>query len=133
MTDGQHISPEKYGKSVRIHGSLSKLNYVDADVKALMIERLSIAGHFGQRSHMTGCREVDLLSDGGINDHDGFSGCPVFLASSEFKQPNPSLIGINLRGSAAKRKKHYLDVFALKFLIDHHLEHGTPRPCVTAE
>lgn len=115
-----------------IHGFPSKLNYADEEAQALMIERLSIAGRFGQPSRMTGCREVDLLSDGGIDDHDGFSGCPVFLASSEFQQPNPSkLIGINLRGSAAKRKKHYLDVFALKFLIDHHLEHGTPRPNVT--
>lgn len=109
-----------------VHGFPTALNSADPDNQALFMQRLSIAGRFGDPSRMTGCREVDLLSDGGVSSHDGFSGCPIFIASSEFGQSTQSrLIGINLRGSAATLKKHYLDVFALKHLIDYHLEHKT--------
>ena len=111
-----------------VHGFPTALNTVDHYGQALIMQRLSIAGHFGGSSSMTGCREVDLLSDGGINSHDGFSGCPIFVASSEFGQPTPSkLIGINLRGSAARLKKHYLDVIALKHLVDYHIEQTARR------
>lgn len=107
-----------------VHGFPSELNSADMDEKAFFHQRLSIAGHFGEATAMTGCRKMKLLSDGGISNHDGFSGCPVFIASSEFDQLTPSkLVGINLRGSAAKLEKRYLDVEALKQLVDVHLSH----------
>lgn len=112
-----------------IHGFPTALNIADKDEQALFHQPLSIPGHFGDRSAMTACREVNLLNDGGITDHDGFSGCPIFIASSEFGQATPSkLIGINLRGSAAKLKKHYLDVVALKQLVDVHLKRNACPP-----
>ena len=104
-----------------VHGFPDELNHLNDEETALIMQRVSIAGRFGDKTRMTGCREIDLLSDAGLCSHNGFSGCPIFIASSEFDQPLPSkLIGINLRGSTSK--KRYLDVCALKHLVDVHIE-----------
>ncbi|NJK93343.1 MAG: hypothetical protein HC904_16950 [Blastochloris sp.] len=103
-----------------VHGFPDELNKINDEGTALIMQRASISGHFGDRSQMTGCREIDLLGNGNLKSHSGFSGCPIFIASSEFNQPNASkLIGINLRGTTSK--KHYLDIIALKKLVDVHL------------
>jgi len=104
-----------------IHGFPDRCNHVNEDKTALMIQRISIMGKFADFSRMPGCREIDLLGDAELDSHSGFSGSPIFIASSEFNQPRASkLVGINLRGTTSR--KHCLDAAALKILVDVHLK-----------
>ena len=105
-----------------LHGFPDADNSVNEVDQTLEIQRLSLCGRFGDESKATGCREICLLHAGGIDSHSGLSGCPVFIASTEFQQARESkLIGVNLRGSAEELKKHYVDICAVKALIDYHI------------
>jgi len=106
-----------------LHGFPDADNFANEVDQSLEIQRLSLCGKFGDESQATGCREIHLFDAGKIESHSGLSGCPVFIASSEFQQFTESkLIGVNLRGSAENLKKHYVDVFAVKALIDYHIQ-----------
>jgi hypothetical protein len=114
------------GIKVALHGFPVELNHLNEEEDGVEFQRQSISGTLGPRSASTGCWVVNLHGAAGLESHDGFSGSPIFLASSEFGVPTPSrLLGINLRGSAKNLKKQLLDVKAIKGLIDWHLKNGS--------
>ena len=103
-----------------VHGFPRPLNSVNHEEAVMFHQRLTLSARLvGTSSIGAGCFEIELLSTGDIDDHQGFSGAPVFVASSEFQQSTPhKLVGMVLRGSATSRRMHVLHHSAIRHLID---------------
>lgn len=124
--DADRAAEVRVGQLVTVYGFPSLCNVVDYDKGMFDHQRRGVIGLLNASEHSTGCREIDLADDGGLSDHNGFSGGPVFAipVGTSLNLPT-TFIGINLRGSI--RKKHFLDRFAVERLVDYHLQQTRAR------
>lgn len=122
LDDEPETLPPLHGYSIVVHGFPDELNEVSYEEQTMYRQRLSIFASDPQRSCITGCVRVELLSDGDIANARGFSGGPVFLVSRQTNTNTPErLLGVIVNGSAGSRVLHFLNIVVFKNLVNHTL------------